>query len=467
MMKQRYFTCLCVAICAATCHGGNRHDTTAFAFRRSLYPPPAVTAPVATIALDADMFAVTQDDLRDIRLIDPHGAEQAYLLKRAVAVHAHTERVPHPHRVVSVEETQDNTLVIVIEMTDRRVEIDGMTLHTPLKNFERALDVSYGNDGRNWAPLITGSVIYDYTRFMDVHNRDILFPTPTRARYYRIVIHNVTDEYATSLQHITRSAEDSAAWTQERKDIARQPLRIDRIDVWRNVRVPARTREETSAYAPVEWKTYTDTTQRVTYVDIMARRIPVSRIELHSSDNNFSRRVDIGALNDDGPMTILARGRITRIHLGAVRQEQMTLSIPEGRRMRYRLVIPHEDNPPITITDVRLHGPLYRLHWLPQTATDVYTLVYGNASARQPHYDVAALTATAEKEELHTLWRAGTSERNPAFTGVFDQTSRTPAWVMRYALPSALILMMCALAYAIWHAGRAISAQTDSGTGRT
>src|SRR5207248_1203416 len=88
-------------------------------------------------------------------------------------------------------------------------------------------------------------LIFDYSRFMDVRNRDIILPANVFRRF-KLEIEQVLDERESPFLELTRGARGGPK--DERVEIARierRPFRIDRINLWRTI-------EQESAPRPVQ-----------------------------------------------------------------------------------------------------------------------------------------------------------------------------------------------------------------------
>ncbi len=427
-------------------------DAAAYLLQRDVLPA-AAPAQFAQAAFDAEVYAAAHADFRDVRLVSAAGAEQPYRIVRGMTMRERVVRAPQAHRIVSINETASNALEVVVELTGWRPAADGLAIVTPLKDFERAVAVYRSDDGTAWTPVLEQALVFDYTRFMDVHNHEIRLPTPARAKYLKLVIHGVTDEQASSLQRVTRSAHEDTAWTQERAEIARRPLRIDRIEVWRDTLVTTQADDEISAYPLAAWSVSNDSARQTTMVELHTRRVPLTQIVFDIHERNFSRRVDVCVPAGDSGWRCVHQAVITRLNIGEYTQEQAHISVPEQRHERYRIVIHNGDSPALAINSVRVRGPVYRLQWMPDAGAG-YTLYYGNAQARMPRYDVAALAAGTQRNAPHAPWQLGPARPNPAYTGALP---RAPvAGRGRVLLPVAMAVMVAALALAIWHASRRV-----------
>ena len=88
-------------------------------------------------------------------------------------------------------------------LADSDPQPNGLSLITPLKNFEQQVRVLTSTDGQLWEPPVAQTMIFDYSRFMDVRNDKVSFE-PTARRHFRIIIDDVTAEQQSDLMELTR-----------------------------------------------------------------------------------------------------------------------------------------------------------------------------------------------------------------------------------------------------------------------
>jgi len=430
-------------------------DAAEYQFQRRVMPAGA-RGEFAAVTLDAEVYAVARGDLHDLRLVDTAGTVQPHHIVRGMTPREYMARRPQPHRIAHVVETASNTLEVVLELTGEHTAANGVTIHTPLKDFERTVTVYGSDDGQAWTLLLAQALIFDYTRFMDVHNHDIRLPAQTRAAWLKLVISGVTDEQAASLQRVTRSAQQAAVWAEERAAIARRPLRIEQLEVWRDERVTERGACDSMAYPLAAYRVSNDTARQTTWVEFSVRRVPLTQIIFDIADKNFSRRATVYARMADDAWVAIHHATLTRLHLTGYHHERLALDLPEQRHDWYRVEIENGDSLALDVRGVQVRGPVYRLTWMPQAETP-YLLYLGNAQARAPRYDLAALVAAEERQLPHAAWHFGPLETNPAAARLAARKAASATY-SRYIAGAAIVAMIAALALAIWHASRRVDA---------
>lgn len=430
--------------------------TTQFACAKAVLPPDAAST-IASLTLDTDIFTAAQADFRDIRLIDQSGVEVPCRIVRSMIVGERIQRVSQPLTLISAAPSGDS-FVVLFELRGDAPAVDTLSLATPLKDFERSVDVLGSDNGTTWSPITENAVVFDYTRFMDVHNHDVKLPRRVSFRYLKLVVHDVSEDVASSLRTVSKETRAGAATAEkETQTVERRAFRIDAVNAWRNIPVRGTETGETAEYPILSWSATNDMKNQTTIIEFTMPRVPLTSLALDASSVNFSRAIELQApAPENAPLGTPAwrtvqRTTISRIKIGAYQHEQMKIEFPEQRGEKYRLVIGNHDNPPIDITGVCASGNVYRVQFLPEKGKQ-YTLYYGADNMVAPHYDLAALMAGLSTGVRPTAWTLGPHTR---LTPV--PTSTGLAWLnSRITLTVAIVAMVILLAWGIWHTSKKI-----------
>ncbi|HEY2251028.1 MAG TPA: hypothetical protein VGH74_08200, partial [Planctomycetaceae bacterium] len=209
-----------------------RGDESQFQFAQDVKAPPRQQEELLSIVLDTDVFAATQDSLADVRLIDGQGKPIPYLLRKVQTTRARAARTAWPAVQLTAKPLDNGGLEITVtfDEDDKRPHPNGLSIISPLRNFEQRVRVYTSADGQEWEPAGEEAVIFDYSRYIDVRNNDVPFRETSR-RHFRIVIDDVTAEQQSELMALTRRLRgaDETERT-ESVTVDRRPFRIDRID---------------------------------------------------------------------------------------------------------------------------------------------------------------------------------------------------------------------------------------------
>jgi hypothetical protein len=173
-----------------------------------------------------------------------------------------------------------------------------------------------------------------------------------------------------------------------------------------------------------------DKKRKETIIDIaLEQSVPVSSIRINSSDKfDFYRNVLIEYLYDS---TKTEKGYIknyvdlTQGVLSSIEQNDFHISNVIAKNIRIRIY--NDDNQPLNISSVQVKGTVHELV-VRFTEEANYFLVYGNATAVQPNYDInhfkskipktlTALTLDTEEFTLNENYSTENSTDDEAFLG--------------------------------------------------
>jgi len=348
---------------------------------------------MVAVELDDDVYAATRDGLPDIRVFDSDGRQTPYVLEKSVLTITRPVRQPCRFQTLSPSR-EGNEIKLVLKLEDGEPPAEGLTIHTPLRDFERRVQVFGSQEGIKWEPLVRDGLLFDYSRYIDVFNRDITLPT-NDYRYLSVIVADVTDVEESLIRELVRRRQNGAEVEQiEKTMLEKRPLRIDRIELWRNVEEPLANHERTRDYSVSLSNVKEDLIDHVTYVLVQARRQPLTELSLECSNTNFSRRATIQspAGEKGGLWSDVAEGTVWQIDFGTLSRRSLDLAMPERREMKYRLAIHNEDNQPLNVLKVGGRGPVYQVIFLAEKGRH-YRLAYGSPDARRPSYDAVARCA--------------------------------------------------------------------------
>ena len=367
-------------------------DEPEFQFSKEVKAPPLKQEDLLSIMLDTEVFSTTQDRLADIRLLDGAGKPVPYLLRKVQTTRARALRTTWPARQLTARPLDDGGLEITVQLDEKDPHPNGLSLNSPLRNFEQRVRVYTSADRQQWEPAGEEAVIFDYSRYMDVRSDSVSFPE-TAGRHFRIVIDNVTVEQQSELLALTRrlrGAEETERT--EQVTIDRRPFRIDRIDFWREVEHDRATGDEKTNY-PVTAHRVAHDKKKQSIVHVDMRRQPLTSLELETPDRNFSRHAAVEVEKMQGVKRTwekIGEGTLSRVDFKNLKREKLSISFPESRHTQYRIVIDDRDSPPLKVAGIKAEGNVYEVVYL-AIPDGHYQLLYGSADAEPATYDTAAL----------------------------------------------------------------------------
>ena len=199
-----------------------------YRFWRDIDRGAAPSEEIVAFTLDSDVYAATRDAFPDLRVFDDAQAEAPYQIEPDVEFREERTRHTFPTEVVSLHE-EGTAIEIRLRLPEDSPSAEGLSFFTRLADYERKVRVFGSQDGKEWTPLVADGILFDYSRYMDVSNREIPLP-PNSFRQLKIAIGDVTDEKESPYKELTRTfrsgKEDQRV---ERTTVERRPLRIDRI----------------------------------------------------------------------------------------------------------------------------------------------------------------------------------------------------------------------------------------------
>jgi hypothetical protein len=374
---------------AAPCMAAQPDD---FRFHKDVNRGDGRRETIVAVALDADVYAATRDSFPDVRIFDAAGKETPFVLESATESRTQSVRVACPSLAPSLKERPEG-LEIVIPLDKDSPPADGLTIVTPLANFERRVQVFGSQDGTDWKPLVADGLVFDYSRYMDVSNREIRLPK-NDCRRLKVLISGVEDTKESPFRELTRKYQGgSESERVERTRLERRPFRIERIELWSEKTETLAQRPKQVEYPVTLAHVEEDAAEKATVVHVTARREPLTELTIETKSRNFSRAVVVQVPTTRGVhtrWTDVAHGQISRLRLGQFHREALSVSFPEQRQSQYRIVIRNEDSPPLEITGVKSRGNQYQAVFLALKG-ESYRLDYGSEEAEPPRYDAAAV----------------------------------------------------------------------------
>jgi hypothetical protein len=364
-----------------------------FQFSREITPPQLTQDELLAVTLDTSVFAATEAGLPDMRLHDGQGGAVAYLLRKAQATRTVTVRKTWSSRQPDARPLEGGGLEITVELKEDDPQPTGLSLVSRLKDFEQRVHVFSSPTGEQWETLGEESVIFDYSRYMDVRRDSVRFQE-TPDRHFRIVIDNVTAEQESELLALTRRLRgNEETGREERVTIRRRPFRIERIDFWREDEQERSTGDKKTDYPISKYRVEQDPEKQQTIVLIDASREPLTSLELQTPEANFSRRAAVEVEKKRGVQTSwqsVGAATLSRIDFKSLQREELGITFPESRQKTYRLVIDNRDSPPLQVEGIQASGNVYEILFLASPNAS-YQLVYGSTTAESPQYDTAAI----------------------------------------------------------------------------
>jgi hypothetical protein len=447
-----------LATLAVPCRGA---EPEAFRFSKEVLRTAADKEQILAVPLDAEVYAGTRNGMADLRVFGSAGAEVTYVLEKATETRTRTVRRVCPSRVASLHE-QDDGIELVVEIERDEPAADGLSILTPLRDYERRVRVLGSRDGTVWAPLTDNGLVFDYSRYMDVSNHEIRLPK-NDFRQLKIIVAGIADAKESPFLELTRKYRDGGeAEKIEKTVLQRRPFRMDRIELWHEAGEPVSEHDKQADYPVAEVRQEEDAAGKRTIVYVRTHREPLTQLSLETGSRNFSRAVVLErpeARAGRSGWAEFARGRISLVDFGGYRSQSLAVDFRELREAEIRIVIHNEDNPPLRVTGVRAQGNVYRVVFLAaayrSAADESYRLAYGSDEAEPPRYDTATVLAPLRPSRAAVEARLGPETAAPAAA---PPSHRLRDLVNnRLLLGGTAVVVAAALAWALFQAAKRIN----------
>ena len=327
------------------------------------------------IALPSPLFARGPVDAATLRVRDDRGGDVPTCYE-AIQTVAHTRRhVPTAPFDLVAAELPGGTLRLTLQRPATKPPegaIEGITIQTPLRNFEQQATVEISDDGVAWTTLVAHAAIFDFSRHADVRRTEIAFPGSLTNRHLRLTFTQAVDvrEQLTALITDTQASAGDA--TRSRAvQVDSRPFHVAAVRGWTSSRIEA-SREPVLVAYPIAWTPLTNGTPRGrTRYAIDAQGQPLSRLALTVPGDYASWRYTLTA-DSAAPSGPLAQGLLTQFRFRGVVEGSTAIVFPETRARRYLLTI---DHPRATVSGIQAQGPGYRLVF-PAQPQRRYTLIH-------------------------------------------------------------------------------------------
>ena len=335
-----------------------------------------VDADFVRISLTPEMYAASQNDLLDLRLlsVDTQGVSTQIpyiLLSPSDEFGPADQNLP----LVDRQEVGDTTEFIVsAKEISEPVESLRLSVSSPEPEYVRSLRL-YGanqmNDG-DWKLLVNDGYLVDRTRGTLRRQESSIECPRSQFRYYRIVIENE----------------------------GQAPLSIDGCTAHM-----VRRRAAPRLCYPVTVKNEVRTETQTTRVELsLAGPVPIDRLEFEAfGAEEYNRNAQLFAIHDTSttPITSVQLFHLARVSKG----HTVTATFSTERSQRLRLEIQNGDNQPLTITSAQAFGIerslVVQIKSLTAAANPVALFIGGKVSA--PDYDLSRISTLPAVETLATL----------------------------------------------------------------
>lgn len=376
-------------------------DLSAWRWRQNFTVPGGAQA---VVLLDGPVFDGAHEELADLRVIDPEGAETPYALETD---RARVEDARVPARLLNVVRLTDGAARFELDLGANAPPHDFLTLDISPenRNYRAAVTLEGAREKGAWAVLKDGASILDFSQDFHLRYSELYYPE-SDFRHLRVTVRE--------------------------KDGT--PLKIIGARVRRHAHRPGselpRTFSVTRSSTAVSeaWE-----------LDFGYNKTPVHRLAVSVATPEFKRRVVISIPGEGNSWRPVGESVIYRYATGRFTGSNLTASFHEVSTRRLRVEIFHYNDRPLTVSSLQAFGTPRRLR-LKSPRAGVYSLLYGNPDAPAPRYDLAELSAYLDKTGVPEL-RLSARQENPGYSAPRKPWAEDHPWILRAALMAALLLL--------------------------
>lgn len=452
MIKAKEFV-LAISLIASAAFASNE----TFSHSASVKMPAITQDELAELVLPQALYAITREDLADLRVVRSEGATPVpFLVECVTTKRSHFTRETRSLRIHKVEELEGQKLQMILrreESEDATLSpLSGLVIHTPLRDFERKIKVEASADGVTWKTVVESARIFDVSAFADFRVKEIELPG-VEQRYLRLTVDQMVSP-GTPLTTTVKTSEDKGGAIQniDRQFVEeKRPFRIERVDGWVQKESwihDARplVKREFRLLAEEPDAELRNRFPKASMIFFELGKAPLERVTLKSASRMF--RVDCQLLIErDTPETggsrwmRIASATLSRLAFRDYLREELSISCSESRAERYCLVISAQAE----ASDFSLascEGADYRAVF-PCSVGDSLLLVCGNTEK--------VFTVGHNPGQVRALLNSGIKPVRAELGPLIQGKTQGATWKinMTWVMTAAVLLAACVLAVAV------------------
>ncbi|NLF59528.1 MAG: hypothetical protein GX574_00120 [Lentisphaerae bacterium] len=412
-----------------------------------IHVPELTSSTVLSLELPVEALIDLGGRQEALRILTANDREIPYWIMYVTKTETAWKQDPCQAQATRVKEEEDLSLTLDFELAPKAPAPQGLTINTPLRNFERQVTV-LGEDANAWTPLVTDAFIFESSDTLQMRQCDVPFDAGKHRRF-RVVIAQASLERQDAYRRVTRflNREGQADNAVETTGMTRQPFKINSVTFWRKVPIQTDPKAQFLSFSAPSGTISHNAEKRETIYELTPPCFPITGFEIISSERNFLRKVTVQKQYEQDFITA-HHGRITACDLPGITQIQPILDglapITGGRM---RIIIHDGDNPPLAVTDIRLRTPAIKLTFIAEPGQTPCRLS-AVAGAKPPvyqHPDIfPAILANQIAVTDVTLGDRQGQPRSPVPT----PAQGLPRWIVLLALAAAIVAIAAGVAKA-------------------
>jgi len=336
-------------------------------YSRPIEPPHADA--LNYITLDRDVFLHSESQLGDVRIIDESGHQLPYDLRAQITQPPEPVRVPATLRENSFVPGQFTQVVIDLGARPR---------------FHNSLRVQTGeSDFINWVQIAASD---------NAHVWRIVNPRAPISRFRKDNLEGT---------QTIRYSENNARYLRVRIQEAGHSFQVSDIEVFSSpvTKIEGPT-EGAFLFASLAPGPAGEASQTQWNVDLGSGNISVAKFKFETSQPEFYRAVRILNSNDQKEWQFAGGGEIHRYVVGGKAEESLAVQCYESGGPRYwRVEVLNANDAPLSAIRLSAAMPL-RFVLFRSAPYRSYRLIYGNARAKAPQYDLSRTLQIPPREAM-------------------------------------------------------------------
>ncbi len=449
-------TALLLLISVICCNAAMKPE--AFKRERTVTAPDSMSGEPAAFRIDRHLYRNTNDNFTDMRLFDDEGKEIAFAVRRVTSDDTDTIVYTIPMETVSfVRKVKRGSAVVFKRDLNDSIPTE-LDIRTPLNNFEKQITVQAGTTEKHWVTLAENQPIFDYSRFLPLRNTRVSFKAGNY-RFYKIIIDSIWDLKQSAFSQVVTETHGEAVSKKFTKFMQLQePFRFDAVKFTGTTTRIRYGRELIEKSILTIDSTTEDTIAHCTKVYLTSDRVPVTRLSVAATDNNFVRHATVYTAIDSVPeknWRSIGAAQLSSVSLGSYHQQQLEIPLSYTiRASRYMISIQNRDNAPIHLISVKGEGPRHEVVFFHHKQRAI-RLCYETDKPEPPQYDISDVLSNAPVVR-GTLWKLGEErEKSPEAPKASLINPKTVLMVV-------LGLMVVVLVFVLSFAMRKVEKETDS-----
>ena len=435
----RLLTILCVAAALAAFGGEYTIDL----------PEGGVNGRIAAIELSGEVLRNLGGHTAWLRLYDSSGTIVPWACEQATVKTTRRGYATTPLQIDFVRKTDDGALEITFHAAPDTELADEayLVFKTENRDFGQNVKIFGKEAGGEERPLMIHGrgYIFDSSANIDARELSVKF-SPGQCREFRLLLSDADLERTRPERSVSVTKDGkSGATINEKTTVIVQPFNIKGLElqsIKENVEFLQHQHQHISV--PFE-KVSTDNGKSI--YSVKPDVFPFGRLVFDFQEENFSRNFTVKKMLKDGHEGKVANGVVSRRNGSANSMQGTFWNVDEADTLQ--ITIEDNDNPPLTLKNVFLEIPLYRLKFFAKPEQFPMRLT-ATPNSKAPVYDIASLLALGDKEhnEMNTsIIRPEKFSGEPISAVVTAKESRgVPRMVLYIAIGIAVAVMAAALA---------------------